>query len=78
MANLEEVSIEKEMVVTDNAAEATITYAMTVNGEEVTKTESFKGTQAEVEKQVKAFEAANKLATGDAVKVIKKMDINKG
>ncbi|AUC83492.1 sodium-translocating pyrophosphatase [Lacinutrix sp. Bg11-31] len=78
MANVQEVTIESEMVVTNNTTEATITYAMNVNGEEITKEESFKGTKAEVEAQLLAFEAANKLATGEDVKVIKKMNINKG
>jgi len=77
-ANTQEISIEKEMTFNNNIADATITYTMVVNGEEITKEETFKGTQAEVEAQLKAFETANKLAEGEAVKTIKAMNINKG
>uniref|UniRef100_UPI0025BA8314 sodium/proton-translocating pyrophosphatase n=1 Tax=Lacinutrix sp. TaxID=1937692 RepID=UPI0025BA8314 len=74
----ESISIEKEIIVSASLAEATITYAMTINGEEVINTESFKGTKIEVENKLKAFEANNKLAVGNAVKIIKKVNINKG
>ncbi|WGD33622.1 sodium-translocating pyrophosphatase [Olleya sp. YS] len=78
VANTEEVSIEKEIIVKNDVSEATVTYTMVVNGEEVTKEETFKGTEAEVEAKLKAFEAENKAANDVDVKVIKKVDINKG
>ncbi len=74
----EEMSIEKEMVVKEDITEASITYVVIVDGEEVSKEESFIGTEEEVEAQLKAFEAVNKLASDEDVKLIKKMKINKG
>ncbi len=74
----EEMSIEKEMVVKEDITEASIAYVVIVDGEEVSKEESFIGTEEEVEAQLKAFEAVNKLASDEDVKLIKKMKINKG
>ena len=70
---------EVEMVVesTKDLAEATITYTTIENGEEVTKEETFSGTEAEVEAKLQAFEKSMETVEGDAKKVIKKMEVIK-
>ncbi len=78
VANVEEVTIEKEMVVEDNIAVATITYTMIVDGEEVVKEETFKGNKEDVDTKLREFEAANKMATEGNKKIIKKIDVKKG
>ena len=77
LANAE---VEMEVTMDDNSADlaqATITYTAVENGEEVTKEETFSGTQAEVEEKMKAFEAKVKTIESDTKKVIKKMEVIK-
>jgi len=75
---LAENNVEIEMTVDGkDLAQAVITYTTIENGEEVTKEETFSGTEAEVEAQLKAFEKSADRTTGDAKKIIKKMDIVK-
>ncbi len=71
-----EINLE---VSSDNDAEAVITYSMISNGEKITKTENFKGTEAEVSKKITAFEALLMEDNGtNNEKTIEKVEINKG
>ncbi|WP_422105959.1 sodium-translocating pyrophosphatase [Winogradskyella sp.] len=73
-----EEEINKEIVMTsDNNATATVEYTKVVNGEEMTETKTFEGTEAEVEQQLKAFEASLKNESGEIKRVIDKIDIQK-
>ncbi|MCD2260747.1 sodium-translocating pyrophosphatase [Psychroserpens luteolus] len=67
-----EIEVERTMDVSHDLAEATITYTTVENGEEVTKEETFSGTEAEVEAKLDAFEKSVETVEGDAKKVIKK------
>ncbi|MEO1030240.1 MAG: sodium-translocating pyrophosphatase [Bacteroidota bacterium] len=79
LANYTEEEINKEIVMTsDNKATATVEYTKVVNGEEMTETKTFTGTEAEVEQQLKAFEVSLKNESGEIKKVIDKIDITKG
>ncbi|PIB33797.1 sodium-translocating pyrophosphatase [Gaetbulibacter sp. 5U11] len=78
VSNIEEINIEKEMVVTDNIAEATITYSVIIDGKEVIKEEKFRGSKEDVDAKLKDFEASNNLATEENKKVIKKINVKKG
>ncbi|WP_298898100.1 sodium-translocating pyrophosphatase [uncultured Psychroserpens sp.] len=72
-----EIEVERTMDVSHDLAEATITYTTIENGEEVTKEETFSGTEAEVEAKLDAFEKSVETVEGDAKKVIKKMEVIK-
>lgn len=78
VSNIEEINIEKEMVVTDNIAEATITYSVIIDGKEVIKEEKFRGSKEDVDAKLKDFEASNNLANEENKKVIKKIKVKKG
>jgi len=73
----------KEILVEMNSenadlAQATIAYTTIVNGEEVTEEKVFKGTQAEVESQLKEFENARIKSEGTEKEItIERMDIQK-
>ncbi len=74
---------EKTITVTMNAentdlAEATIAYSTVINGEKVTEEKIFKGTQAEVEAQLKEFENATIDSKGKETEItIEKMEVIK-
>ena len=72
-----EVEVEQTIDISKELAQATITYTTVENGEEVTKEETFSGTETEVEVKVNAFEKSMKTLEGDAKKVITKMEVNK-
>jgi len=72
-----EVEVETVIGSSRDLAEATITYTTVENGEEVTKEETFSGTEAEVETQLEVFESSTTNAEGDVVKVITNMDVIK-
>ncbi|MDG5490030.1 sodium-translocating pyrophosphatase [Psychroserpens sp. SPM9] len=70
-------NVEQTIEVSKDLAEATITYTTVENGEEVTKEETFTGTEAEVNAKLEAFEK-NISTTADGTKeVIKKMEVIK-
>ncbi len=72
----DEVSIEMT-VASKDLAKATIDYSTTKDGVKVVETIVFEGTKAEVEKELKAFEATLTNEAGEVEKVIEKMDITK-
>ncbi|MEL0645311.1 sodium-translocating pyrophosphatase [Olleya sp. Ti.3.14] len=78
VANTDQVTIEKEMIVKDNIAEATITYSVIIDGEEVVKEEKFRGSKEDVDAKLRDFEASNNVATEQNKKTIKKIDVKKG
>ncbi|MGB7393783.1 MAG: sodium-translocating pyrophosphatase [Pricia sp.] len=62
----------------DYLAEATIAYNTVINGEKVSEEKTFSGTQAEVESQLKAFEAAvNESKDSEKEITIESVDIRK-
>jgi len=76
---LAENEIEVEMTLeTQNLAQATITYTVVENGEEVTKEKTFSGTEAEIEAKLNTFEKSLTTASDKIEKVIKKINIQKG
>ncbi|WP_179008901.1 sodium-translocating pyrophosphatase [Winogradskyella forsetii] len=78
LANSDEnVSIEMT-VDSEDMAKATVDYSVMKDGEKVLETIVFEGTQAEVEKELKDFEASLTDKTGKIKKVIEKIDISKG
>lgn len=72
-----EVEVETVIGTSKDLAQATITYTTVENGEEVTKEETFSGTEAEVDAKLKAFEKTVTTVEGDAKKVITKMEVIK-
>jgi K(+)-stimulated pyrophosphate-energized sodium pump len=72
-----EVEVETVIGTSKDLAQATITYTMVENGEEVTKEASFTGTTSQVETQLEAFEASTENAEGEITKVITKMNVIK-
>ena len=78
VANTEEVTIEKQIGADANVAEAIITYTVFANGEEVVKTETFKGNKTEVDTKIKAFEADNNARISADKKIIKSVNVKKG
>lgn len=76
LANTEEVSIEMTVDSRD-LAKATIDFSTMKNGERVLETIVFEGTETEVEKKLKAFEATLTNEAGEVEKVIEKIDITK-
>jgi K(+)-stimulated pyrophosphate-energized sodium pump len=80
MASYETEEIKKEIVISDdNEAEATVEYTMVVNGEEVNESKTFKGTEAEVEAQLKAFSENLKSSEKDVEveTIIEKVEVSK-
>ena len=76
---MSENDVQIEMTLeTNEVATATITYSIELNGETVTKEQTFTGTEAEVKTQLEAFEASNIKGDGKVEKVIKKVNITKG
>jgi len=77
MNDTKEVTIEMNIESAD-LAEAIVTYSTTVNGESITEEVIYKGTKAEVEAQLKAFENATVEKKGTATEItIEKVEINK-
>ena len=74
----DEINVEVTMD-SEELAEATIKYTVVENGEEVTKTETFKGSESEVKAKLEAFEAEHMPSTTDSEvkKVIKEVNIEK-
>ncbi|WP_323788430.1 sodium-translocating pyrophosphatase [Psychroserpens sp.] len=75
-----EMEIEQTIDSSKDLAQATITYTTVENGVEVTKKETFEGTQAEVDAQLDAFEKTTAKTDNVKVeveKVIKKMEVTK-
>ncbi|WP_111685203.1 sodium-translocating pyrophosphatase [Winogradskyella tangerina] len=73
-----EEEITKEIVMADDTnVTATIEYTKVVNGEEVSETKTFTGTEAEVEKELKAFEAGLKNDSVEVEKIIEEIDVKK-
>jgi len=72
----DEVSIEMT-VASKDLAKATIDYSTTKDGVKVVETIVFEGTKAEVERELKAFEATLTNEAGEVEKVIEKMDVTK-
>ncbi len=82
MANTTTEEISKEITMNvennDGMAKATVLYTTVVNGEKVSEEKTFKGTQAEVEAQLKAFEDATVKTDGNETEItIEKIDIRK-
>ena len=72
----DEVSIEMT-VASKDLAKATVDYSSMEDGVKVSETIVFEGTKAEVEKELKAFEATLTNEAGEVEKVIERMDITK-
>jgi K(+)-stimulated pyrophosphate-energized sodium pump len=72
----EEVSIEMTVDAIDSAI-ATVDYFEIKDGEKVSETIVFEGTKAQVEKELKAFEATLTNDAGEVKKIIEKIDISK-
>ncbi len=72
-----DVEVETVIGSSRDLAQATITYTTVENGTEVTKEEIFKGTKAEVEAHLEAFEKTTTNVEGEVEKVITKMDVTK-
>ena len=75
-SNEDEVTIEMT-VESKDMAKATVDYSTLKDGVKVMETITFEGTEAEVEKELKAFEAAVTNEAGEVQKVIEKVDIRK-
>jgi len=72
----DEVSIEMT-VASKDLAKATVDYSTMKDGVKVSETIVFEGTKAEVENELKAFEATLTNEAGEDEKVIEKVDITK-
>ncbi|MFK7833512.1 MAG: sodium-translocating pyrophosphatase [Winogradskyella sp.] len=77
MAINDEISVEMTVDSTD-VATATVNYTAIKDGVKTSEVIVFKGTKAEVEKELNAFEATLTNDAGEVVKIIEKMDITKG
>jgi K(+)-stimulated pyrophosphate-energized sodium pump len=75
-SNENEVSIEMT-VESKDMAKATVNYTTIKDGEKVSEVVVFEGTEAEVEKELEAFEATVTNEAGEVEKVIEKVDIRK-
>ena len=75
-ANADEVTIEMT-VESKDMAKATVDYSTIKDGKKVTETIIFEGTEAEVEKEIKAFETSLKTESKEVEKVIEKVDVVK-
>jgi len=73
----DDATIEMAIDATTDLAKATINYTSIKEGEKVSEIISFEGTTAEVEKELKAFEATLTNEAGEVEKVITKMDVTK-
>ncbi|APY08825.1 sodium-translocating pyrophosphatase [Winogradskyella sp. J14-2] len=74
--NEDEVSIEMT-VASKDMAKATVNYSTIKNGEKVSEVITFEGSEAEVKKELDAFEATVKNEAGDIEKVIENINITK-
>lgn len=72
----EDVSVEMTVEASDMAS-ATVQYTTMKDGEKVTETITFEGTESEVHKQLEAFETGIAKQSGEVEKVIEKVDIRK-
>ena len=75
LSMIDDVNIEVSYDSND-LAEATITYTVIENGVEVTKEETIKGTEAEVEAKLEAFEKKASNVKVEVEKVIEKVEVN--
>ncbi|GAB5565411.1 MAG: sodium-translocating pyrophosphatase [Winogradskyella sp.] len=74
--NEKEVTIEMT-VASEDMAKATVDFSTIKDGEKVTETVVFEGSEAEVKKELEAFEAKVKTEGAEVQKVIEKVDITK-
>lgn len=74
--NEDEVSIEMT-VESKDMAKATVNYSTIKNGEKVFEVITFEGTEAEVKKELKAFEATIKSEAKEVEKIIEEVNITK-
>ena len=74
--NEQEVSIEMTIESKD-LAKATVNYTTMKEGKKVSEVITFEGTEAEVEKELNAFETSLTNEAGEVEKVIEKVDIKK-
>jgi len=72
----DEISIEMT-VASKDLAKATVDYSTMKDGVKVSETIIFEGTKAEVEKELKAFEATLTNEKGEVEKVVEKMEVTK-
>ncbi len=72
----DEISIEMT-VASKDLAKATVDYSTMKDGVKVYETIIFEGTKAEVEKELKAFEATLTNEAGEVEKVVEKMEVTK-
>lgn len=78
LANKEEHDVNVEMSISsDDMAQATVEYKVMKNGEEVTESVTFNGTENEVKKQLEDFEAEVKEKSGDIKVIIEKVEVTK-
>jgi K(+)-stimulated pyrophosphate-energized sodium pump len=82
MASMTAEEISKEITMNvennDGITKATVSYTTIVNGEKVSEEKTFKGTQAEVEEQIKAFEETKVKTDDNETKItIESIDIRK-
>jgi K(+)-stimulated pyrophosphate-energized sodium pump len=74
----EEISKEITMNVENDITEATVSYTTVINGEKVSEEKTFKGTQAEVDEQIKAFEETKVKTDDNEIEItIESIDIRK-
>ena len=72
-----QVNVQVEVVGGEEAVSATITYTQLVNGVTTKLVEEFTGSEAEVQEQLKAFEAKVQDSTSGVTIKIEKMEVNK-
>ena len=72
-----QVNVQVEVVGGVETVSATITYTQVENGVSSTMVEEFTGTEAEVQEQLKAFEAKVQDSTSGVTIQIEKMEVNK-
>jgi K(+)-stimulated pyrophosphate-energized sodium pump len=72
----EEITVEMTKENADMAT-ATVQYSTLKEGEKVSETITFEGTESEVHKQLEAFETGIAKSSGAVEKVIEKVDIKK-
>ena len=71
-----QVNVQVEVVGGEEAVSATITYTQLVNGVTTKLVEEFTGSEAEVQEQLKAFEAKVQDSTSGVTIKIEKMEVN--
>ena len=72
-----QVNVQVELVGGEETVSATITYTQLENGVTTTLVEKFTGSEAEVQEQLKAFEAKVQDSTSGVTIKIEKMEVNK-